>query len=176
AVVPQGGMKHSLAEWAGVDVLTALSLNLSGDNSDTQLRCAVAAFDTKDGVMTAQRFVIDTEPVRVDGSGTINLRDETLDMRLQGAPKHFQFVRLHAPITVTGPLAHPALGVKAGSIVAQGGIGAALGFLFPPAALLAFIDPGLAKDARCGPILADAKAKGAPVKAAAIGNAPPPRK
>jgi len=26
----------------GVDVLTALSLNLSGDNSNTQLRCAVA--------------------------------------------------------------------------------------------------------------------------------------
>ena len=42
AVVPSGGMRHSLAEWAGVDVLSALSLNLSGDNSSTQLRCAVA--------------------------------------------------------------------------------------------------------------------------------------
>ena len=35
AVVPTGGMRHSLAEWTGVDVLTALSLNLSGDNSNT---------------------------------------------------------------------------------------------------------------------------------------------
>ena len=44
AVVPSGGMRHSLAEWAGVDVLPALSLNLAGDNSNTNLRCAVASF------------------------------------------------------------------------------------------------------------------------------------
>jgi uncharacterized protein involved in outer membrane biogenesis len=176
AVVPQGGMKHSLAEWMGVDVLTALSLNLGGDTSNIQLRCAVASFDAKDGVMTAQRFIIDTEPVRVDGSGSINLKDETLDMQLQGAPKHFQFMRLRAPITVSGALAHPSLGVKAGPAVAQAGMGVALGLLFPPAALLAFVDPGLAKDAHCGPLLSDAKAQGAPVKASAIRNAPVARK
>ena len=44
AVVPCGGMRHSLAEWTGVDVLSALSLNLTGDNSNTNLRCAVASF------------------------------------------------------------------------------------------------------------------------------------
>ncbi len=176
AVVPQGGMRHSLAEWAGVNVLSALSLNLSGDNSSTQLRCAVAGFAARDGVLTAQQFVIDTEPVRIDGGGSINLKDETLDMRLQGAPKHFQIMRLHVPVTATGALAHPVLGVKAGPLVAQGAVGAALGLLFPPAALLAFVDPGLAKDAHCGPLLAAAKAQGAPVKAAAINNAPAPRK
>jgi uncharacterized protein involved in outer membrane biogenesis len=176
AVVPSGGMRHSLAEWTGVDVLSALSLNLSGDNSNTNLRCAVAGFGVKDGVMTAQQFVIDTDPVRVDGSGTINLRDETMDLRLQGAPKNFQLVRLRAPITVTGSLAHPAIGVKASAALAQGGIGAALGLINPLAAILAFVDPGLAKDANCGPLLAAAKAQGAPVKASAVRNAAMPRK
>ncbi|HKB95328.1 MAG TPA: AsmA family protein, partial [Rhizomicrobium sp.] len=176
AVVPSGGMRHSLAEWTGVDVLTALSLNLGGDNSNTNLRCAVASFGARDGVLTAQDFVIDTDPVRIDGGGTINLRDETLDMRMQGKPKHFQIMRLRAPITVKGSLAHPALGIEAGAAVAQGGIGAALGLLNPLAAIFAFIDPGLAKDANCGPMLADAKAKGAPVKQSAVQNAPAPRK
>jgi AsmA family protein len=176
AVVPSGGMRHSLAEWMGVDVLTALSLNLAGDNSTTSLRCAVANFGTKNGVLTAQQFVIDTDPVRVDGSGTINLRDETLDLRLQGKPKQFQLVRLRAPIAVTGNLAHPVLGLKAGPALAQGGIALALGIINPLAAILAFIDPGLAKDANCGPLLAAAKAQGAPVKAAAVANAPAPRK
>lgn len=175
AVVPKGGMRHSLAEWTGVDVLTALSLNLSGDESNTQLRCAVASFAAKDGVLTAQQFVLDTEPVRVDGGGTINLRDETMDLRLQGKPKHFQLVRLRAPITIQGGLGRPAIGVEAGKAVAQGGIAAALGLLNPLAAVLAFIDPGLAKDANCGPLLAGAKAKGAPVKAAAVREAPAPR-
>ena len=176
AVVPSGGMRHSLAEWTGVDVLSALSLNLSGDTSNTNLRCAVASFGAKDGVMTAQQLLIDTDPVRVDGSGSINLKDETLDLRLQGKPKHFQLVRLRAPITVKGSLAHPAIGVDAGAAVAQGGIGVALAFINPLAAVLAFIDPGLAKDANCGPLLAGAKAQGAPVKAAAINNAQAPRK
>jgi uncharacterized protein involved in outer membrane biogenesis len=121
-------------------------------------------------------MLIDTEPVRVEGSGSIDLRDETLDMQLQGKPKHFQLVRLRAPITLKGPWQHPALGLKAGAAVAQGGIGAALGLLNPFAAILAFVDPGLAKDANCGPLLADAKAKGAPVKASAVRDAPAPRK
>jgi AsmA family protein len=176
AVVPSGGMRHSLAEWSGVDVLSALSLNLSGDTSNTQLRCAVASFGVKGGMMTAQQFVIDTDPVRVDGSGTIDLKDETLDFKLQGKPKNFQLLRLRAPITVKGSLAHPAIGVDAGAAIAQGGIGVALAFVNPLAAVLAFIDPGLAKDANCGPLLAGAKAQGAPVKASAVRNAPAPRK
>jgi len=176
AVVPSGGMRHSLAEWTGVDVLTALSLNLAGNGSNTNLRCAVASFDARQGVLTSQKILIDTDPVRVDGTGSINLRDETLDMRLQGAPKHFQFMRLRAPITVKGPWQHPALGVEAGPVVAQGGIGLGLGLINPFAAILAFIDPGLAKDANCAPLLATAKAQGAPVKASAIRNAPTSKK
>lgn len=176
AVVPKGGMRHSLAEWTGIDVLTALSLNLSGDNSNTNLRCAVSHFGVRDGLMTAQRFVIDTDPVRLDGSGTINLRDETLDLRLQGAPKHFQLMRVRAPITMKGAWAHPAIGVAPGQAIAQGGIAAALGFLNPLASILAFVDPGLAKDANCGPLLPDARAKGAPVKQAVVNAAPQPRK
>jgi len=176
AVVPSGGMRHSLAEWMGVDVLSALSLNLSGDNSNTNLRCAVASFDARQGVLISRQMVIDTDPVRVDGNGSINMRDETLDMRLQGKPKNFQLMRLRAPITVTGPWAHPSLGVKGGAIAAQAGVGLALGLINPFAAILAFIDPGLAKDVNCAPLLADAKAKGAPVKQSAVRDAATPRK
>jgi hypothetical protein len=176
AVVPKGGMRHSLAEWAGVDVLTALSLNIAGDNSNTNLRCAVASFDAKNGVMVSQGFVIDTDPVRVDGAGHIDLADETLSLELQGQPKSFQLMRLRAPFTLSGPWAHPAVGLKAGPAVAQGGVALAMGFLNPLASLFTFVDLGLAKDANCGPLLAQAKAEGAPVKAASIANAPAPRK
>jgi hypothetical protein len=85
-------------------------------------------------------------------------------------------MRLRAGITMKGPWAHPALGVDAGQALAQGGIALALGAVNPFAAILAFIDPGLAKDANCGPILADAKAKGAPVKQSAVKNAQAPRR
>ena len=79
--------------------------------------------------------MIDTDPVRVDGAGHINLADETLNLQLQGKPKSFQLVRLRAPITLTGPWAHPVVGVKASPALAQGGIAAALGFLNPLASI-----------------------------------------
>jgi len=176
AVVPSGGMRHSLAEWTGVDVLSALSLNLAGDTSNTNLRCAVADFDAHDGVMTSRQLVIDTDPVRVDGAGGINLKDETIDLRLQGKPKHFQFLRLRAPITLKGPWQHPSIGVEAGAAAAQGGVAVALGVINPFAAILAFVDPGLAKDANCAPLLSEAKAQGAPVKQAAVRSAARPRR
>lgn len=176
AVVPKGGMRKSLAEWTGVDVLPALGLTFSGDSSNANLRCAVASFDAKNGVLASRGFVIDTDPVRIDAGGHINLADETLSLQLQGKPKKFQVVRLRAPITVTGAWAHPAIGIKATEAIAQGGMAAALGFLSPLAAILPFLDPGLAKDANCGPLLAQAKALGAPVKSSSIANAPAPRR
>ena len=164
AVVPQGGMKKSLAEWAGVNVLSALGLSLAGDQSATNLRCAVMHFDAKDGVLGSQQIVLDTDPTRIDGHGTINLKDETMDLALQGSPKHFQLLHLNAPITLSGKLQSPAIGVDTKPALTQGAIGAGLGLLSPFAAIFAFVDPGLAKDANCAGLLAGAKSQGAPVK------------
>jgi uncharacterized protein involved in outer membrane biogenesis len=175
-VVPTGGMRRSLAEWLGVDVISALGLTLSGDQSNTQLRCALASFDSKNGVLVSQQFVLDTEPVRIDGRGNVNLQGETFNLTLQGQPKNFQPLRLRVPILINGKLADPKITIDPKPALVQGGIGAVLGTINPFAAILAFIDPGLAKDANCAALLADAQGKGAPVKDAAVRNAPPVRK
>ncbi len=160
-VVPQGNFNEKIAELTGIDLLNAL---LVGGRRTTNLRCAVAHFETRNGVMTAPRFVFDTDPVRIEGKGAIDLRNETLAMTLQGKPKEFRIGRLHAPIRIDGPLAHPHIGIEAGPLALQGGIAVALGFLFPPAAILPFVDPGLEKDANCAGLLTEAKAQGAPVR------------
>ena len=174
--IPGGGMRHSLAEWLGVDVLKAIGLSLSGDQSNTRLRCAVANFDARNGIMTAQQFVLDTDPVRIDGSGHVDLHDESLNLTLQGHPKSFQFFRVKVPIVISGKLASPAIGIDPKPALVQGGIGLGLGALIPFAAVLAFIDPGLAKDANCSALLSEAQTKGAPVKTQAVQNAAPVRK
>lgn len=162
-VIPQGQIRKSLANWLGVNVISALGLTLSGDESNTAVRCAVAHFAAKDGVMTAHRFIFDTEPVLVQGRGTIDMRDETMDMTVQGKPKHFQLLRVRAPITVSGRWDKPEIGIDAGPALGQGGLAAALGFLNPLASILAFVDPGLAEDANCSPLIRQAQAEGAPV-------------
>jgi uncharacterized protein involved in outer membrane biogenesis len=170
-VIPSGQIRRSLAAWLGVNVLDALGLTLSGDHSNTGIRCAVADFKADNGRLQAQRFVLDTDPVRVDGHGSVDLRDETMDLTIQGKPKSFQLMRLKAPITASGKLDSPQLGVDLKPAATQGALATGLAFLSPLASLFAFIDPGLAKDENCAAALSDAKAQGAPVKTGAVNKA-----
>jgi AsmA family protein len=66
-----------------------------------------------------------------------------------------RLVRLHAPVSLGGTLADPAIGIKPKKLIVQTGAALALSsVLAPVAAALAFVDPGLAKDKNCTAILA----------------------
>jgi uncharacterized protein involved in outer membrane biogenesis len=166
-VIPNGEIREAFAELMGVNVVKGLGLLLKKDQDKVPVRCGVAHFQTTDGVMRANRIVFDTEPVVVTGTGTVNLGTERMDFRVQGQPKKFRLVRLMLPVTAKGPLRAPKMGVEPGKAIAQGGLAVALGSVLSPiAAILPFVDPGLAKDANCSALLASASAEGAPVKSA----------
>ena len=55
-----------------------LGLLWAKDQDTTPIRCAVASFDARGGVLNADRIVFDTGPVLGKGSGTIDLRTERL--------------------------------------------------------------------------------------------------
>ncbi|MGZ6018838.1 MAG: AsmA family protein [Phenylobacterium sp.] len=170
-VAPGGQIRRSLAELAGVDLIKGLGLFLSKDQSNTTLRCGVAHFTVKGGVMSADRLMVDTDPVLIQGGGTINLDTEHLQFRVKGQPKTFQLLRVFAPIDVEGPMLAPKVRIEKGPAIAQGGAAVALGVVLSPLAmLLPFVDAGLAKDANCGALLGEGKQQGAPVKASQIGH------
>jgi AsmA family protein len=159
AVLPHGAVRSSLAELAGFD-LRGLGLMATGSKADTGIRCGVASFDVKDGTLTAQRLLVDTDPVLITGKGTINLDSEALDLQFEGHPKHPR-LRVRAPLLVRGTFKHPAFSIEAKKPMAQAGGAIALGMLLTPvAAMLAFVDPGLAKDTDCGALLAEAQTGG----------------
>jgi uncharacterized protein involved in outer membrane biogenesis len=164
-VVPHGRIRQAFAELMGINVANGLYLLLSRDPRETDLRCAVAEFDVKGGVMTVNNAVFDTGVVRAAGRGTVNLGQETLDLRLDGKTKKPRLLHIWAPITLKGTLLHPKPGVDAGKAAGQVGIAAAVGVVLAPlAAVLPFVEPGLAKDADCVGLIGEAKAQGAPVK------------
>ena len=157
-VVPQGRMRSAFAELLGINVGAGLGKLLSGDQSTSGIRCAVADFKVADGVATSRTLVIDTDVVLAQGSGTIDLGAETMNLRIDGETKKPRLLRVWAPITITGALAAPRLGVDASAAATQGGLVGALATLVNPvAALLGFIDPGLAEDADCGALIAGAR-------------------
>jgi uncharacterized protein involved in outer membrane biogenesis len=163
-VVPSGKIRKSFAEFTGIDALNGLGLILTNDKSDTGLRCAVAHFDARNGVLQARQITVDTDQVAILGKGSVDLGSETLDMAVTGKPKEFRFGRIRAPLLITGPLSHPDVHVKASAVLLQGGVAVLLGLITPPAALLAFVDPGLQKDANCVALTQQASRGSAPVK------------
>ncbi len=164
-VIPNGTMRQAFAELLGINLTKGLVMLLSEDPKETPIRCAVADFRATKGVLRSSRIVIDTGVVKAEGKGTIDLRNETIDLRIDGESKKPRLVRLLSPITVKGPLLSPKPGVEVGPAVAQAGVGAALGALLSPlAAILPFVELGTAENADCAALESQARAKGAPVK------------
>lgn len=164
-VSPSGQVRQAFAELLGVNISKGLLLLLSEDPRQTPIRCAVADFRLADGIARANRIVIDTGVVLVHGSGTVNLKAERLDLTLEGESKKPRLLRLFVPIHVDGPLRDPGYDLKTGGAVAQGGLAAVLsGLLSPLAAILPFVEPGLAEDLNCVALMAEGKIRGAPVR------------
>jgi AsmA family protein len=157
-VVPSGEMREALAELAGINLSRGLGLLLTKNEKDTALRCGVANFHAGDGGLKATTLVLDTTNVLVTGSGQIDLKTEALNIALKGQPKKARLLRLRTPIMVHGSLSHPSIGVDPAKVAAQAGGAVALGTLLTPvAALLAFVDGGLAKDANCSALISNAE-------------------
>jgi hypothetical protein len=153
-VIPKGEMREAFAELMGIDLSRGLGLILTKNERNTEVRCGVANFKATDGDLEASTLLIDTTNVLVTGQGDISLRSEALNLSLQGKPKKARVLRLRTPILVRGTLLDPKIGVQPGKVVAQAGGAAALGVLLTPvAALLAFVDGGLAKDANCAALI-----------------------
>jgi len=170
--VPSGKLRKLFAEGLGINVSNALTLYLSKDKSDTGVRCAIADFSSSHGMLTARNVVLDADHVQARATGDINLATETLNLSLTGEPKTLRVGRVMAPITLTGQIRSPKIGVKAGKAPAQAAVAVVLGVaLGPLGAVLPFIDPGLTKNADCAGLLTQARATGAPVKASAITKA-----
>jgi uncharacterized protein involved in outer membrane biogenesis len=154
AAIPHGEIRQALAELTGINVLSGLGLLLTGNQHTVPIRCGIAEFQVTGGDARAGRLLIDTEPVLITGNGHVTLSDEKVDMNIAGKPKKIGFSRIRAPINLRGSLRHPSVSLSVPSLLEQGGIAAAAGVLLTPvAALLAFIDPGLAKDQNCAALL-----------------------
>jgi len=161
-VMPGGTLRQSLAELMGIDATKGLFMFLSKDAHQTDVRCAIADFKVTNGVMQAQTITFDTGVVLVNGTGTVNLNDESLKLSFKGKPKKFRLVKLNSPILIGGHLSAPTFGIDAGPALAQGGIGAVLSTVATPLLALPFLNLHGAPDANCAGLLSQASAEGAP--------------
>ena len=156
-IVPRGEVNQALAELTGINVTRGLGLLLAKDDSKTAIRCGVMDFKAQNGNLGAKTMFVDTTDVLITGRGDIDLNSEALNLSLRGNPKKLRLTRVRSPITIKGTLDHPSVGIDAGKLAEQGAVATALGTLLTPvAAVLAFVDPGLAKNKDCAASLEEA--------------------
>jgi uncharacterized protein involved in outer membrane biogenesis len=162
--VDGGQIGALLVELIGLDVAEAVML-LGRKHQQVALRCAVSGFEVKDGVAHADSFVVDTTDTIIKVEGSVSLAEESLDLETKPYPKDMSPLALRTPLMLKGPLRDPRIRPKPGPLAARAAGAVALGAIAPPLALLALIETGPGKDANCGELLAEAKAKGAQKKA-----------
>jgi hypothetical protein len=156
-IVPGGEVNQALAELTGINVTRGLGLLLTKNDAKTAIRCGVLDFQAQKGTLEAKTVFVDTTDVLITGRGDIDLNTEALNLSLRGEPKKLRFTRVRAPITLKGTLEHPSVGIDAGKLAEQGAVATALGALLTPfAAVIAFVDPGLAKNKDCAASVAQA--------------------
>jgi uncharacterized protein involved in outer membrane biogenesis len=95
----------------GQDLGKILRLIIGGDHTIV-VHCAAIAFDFSDGLGKSRAILFDTEQTRIDGSGTLSLRDETLDLLLDPTQKKPGAFSLHSAIRVQGALRHPVFALE----------------------------------------------------------------
>lgn len=133
ASLSNGRVANRHIEWIAADLLRVLLPG--GSESDTPINCAVGQFDIRAGLATAQALLVDTKRVVVTGTGTVNLGNETLALRLDPKPKEPSLLSLAHPMLVGGTLSAPTVRPDPAGI-AKGIGGAALGLAMGPLGLL----------------------------------------
>ena len=101
-----GRISNLLDARLGLNLGKMLRLKIGGDRA-IDIHCAAIAFQFNNGIGKSRAILLDTEQTRIDGNGTMNLRDETLDVLLEPTQKKPGLFSLHSAIRVQGPLKHP---------------------------------------------------------------------
>jgi len=156
-VVVGGEISKLMMEKVGLHLWEILELKVTGDKL-VKLRCGVADFDVKEGIMHTDALIFDTEVTTIVGTGSIDLGQEKLDLTLNQKTKNTSPVALRSPIYIRGSFAKPDVEVDKGRVAVRALGAIALGIVNPLLALIPLIDAGPGKDSDCGQLVRDARA------------------
>ncbi|HET7882194.1 MAG TPA: AsmA-like C-terminal region-containing protein, partial [Acetobacteraceae bacterium] len=119
-------------------VLRAVNLlDLVGRGGASEIKCFAANIDAKGGIAALRSFVFASSLLTMDGSGSVNLGAETLDLRVRPQAR-VAGTGIVVPLRITGPWRSPATTPDAASAVTDNAgtvAGAVLGNATPFGAL-----------------------------------------
>lgn len=159
-VMPRGSFWTRNVQLAELDIGTFVQKMFEKKLKEpVQINCGLIGFTVRDGIAAADPILIDTQKSVILGRGGFSFKSESLDLAFRADAKKFSFFSGQSPVGLGGSFARPSIDVISPQLLSRAGVGLGLALLAaPPAAILAFIDPGDAKATACGPVIAGATA------------------
>ncbi|MDB5809430.1 MAG: rane protein AsmA family [Betaproteobacteria bacterium] len=159
AMIMDGGtFSELILRLMGLDIANSLVAWLGGDKQ-LPVRCMVGNFKAVDGKFNIDTLLIETPKVSVTGTGSVDLGDEALDLRLVSHNKGFSLASLRGPILVTGTFKAPKARPEMGNVAVRGGLAVVLGAVTAGiGALLPLLEFGKREDNNCVALMNEAKA------------------
>lgn len=106
-----GGISNLLDAKLGLNGGKILRLLITGDR-DIGINSAAVAFDFEKGLGKSKAILLDTDQTHTEGTGIIDLRDETVDVLLAPHPKKPGIFLLHSSIRVHGSIRQPQFSLE----------------------------------------------------------------
>ncbi len=141
-VASRGRINKTIAAVLGQDLGNAIGAQLKNKDAAVPLRCLVASFRARNGVLVPSPLAIETEASSGRGVGHIVMNGEAIALTIAGAAKDPSGLKIVDPIRIGGTLSQPTISVaglsgpkkpKARTIfkLFKRSIGAALGLVKP---------------------------------------------
>ena len=167
-VLDGGTVSKTLLETAGLNVPNMMIAKMFGDKP-VHIDCAAADLVATGGVFDARTFVIDTDSALITVTGTVDLRNERLDLVVHPDSKGVRVLSLHSPLHVQGPFSNVDVSIDKPALIARAATAIGLGAVAGPAALVPLTSTSVgASGNRCA-TLAEQVPKG-PARGKAKGN------
>lgn len=147
-VMNEGEISKFMMETAGLHLIEMLQIKLSRDRN-IQINCGIADFGVKNGVMQSRTLMLDTDITRLNASGNVDMKNETLDLTLTQQSKKLSLISLRPTILVRGTLATPKASVDKTQLASRGLGAALLGAVNPLLALIPLVETGKNQNSEC---------------------------
>jgi len=159
-ILPKGSFWTKYIQLSEFDLGVFLQKLLQNElKKPVDVNCGLIGFTVRDGIAAADPILIDTDKNVMTAKGGFSFKDESLSMAFRADAKKFSLFSGQSPVGIGGHFAQPQIQIITPQLLTRAGVGVGLGVVASPiAALLAFVDPGDAKSAACGPVLAGAHA------------------
>ncbi|RKZ70904.1 MAG: hypothetical protein DRQ48_05210 [Gammaproteobacteria bacterium] len=137
-VLENGQIQTENADFFMFDLFGMFVGSFASKEDFTKITCAVASLDINNGIAETQALQWDTPTMKVAGTGTIDLKNETIDLIMVPDKKKLVGGLIVTPIKISGPIRDPEI-----EILSKGGaLGSLAGAALLPQIYIPFTSMG----------------------------------